>query len=166
MRVRTAEDAPAINADEYRLKVSGLVENPISLSYKEIKAMTSEERLVELPCVEGWSETGLWKGPRLTDVLDKAVEKGNAATVVFYSPGGYTTSLSVADVKKADPLLAYGVNGETLPRDLGFPVRLVVPGKLGYKWIKWVNKIELIEGDYEGYWEKRGYSNEADGGEQ
>lgn len=162
MRIRTAEDAPVINAAEYRLGVEGLVDNPISLSYEEIKAMPADERLVELPCVEGWSETGLWKGPRLTDVLGKAGIKEDASTVVFSSPGGYTTSLTIDDVNETDPLLAYEVNGEKLPRDLGFPVRLVVPDKLGYKWIKWVDKIELIEGDYEGYWEERGYSNDAD----
>lgn len=160
--MRTAEDAPVIDADDYRLEVTGLVETPLSLSYKEIKAMPAEERRVELPCVEGWSETGLWKGAGLSDILDKAAVKDNATNVVFSSPGGYTTSLTTTDVKKTDPLLAYKVNGETLPGDLGFPVRLVVPGKLGYKWIKWVDKIEIIEGPYKGYWEKRGYSNEAD----
>ena len=85
-----------------------------------------------------------------------------ADNVVFSSPGGYTTSLTIADIEESDPLLAYEVNGEILPKNQGYPVRLVVPDKLGYKWIKWVTGIEVIAGEYKGYWESRGYSNEAD----
>lgn len=162
MRVRTAEDDPEIEISDYKLDVTGLVSSPLSLTYNELKDLPAEERLVELPCVEGWSETAQWRGPRLQGLLDTAGVRENAKTVVFYSPGGYTTSLTLEDVQKTDPLLAYEVNGETLPHDQGFPVRLVVPDKLGYKWIKWVEKIELVEGDYEGYWEERGYPNDAD----
>ncbi|MBN1289484.1 MAG: molybdopterin-dependent oxidoreductase [Actinobacteria bacterium] len=162
MRVRTAEDAPEIDAATYRLEVTGLVNSPLTLTYDEIRSLPAEKRLVDLPCVEGWSETARWKGPRLQEILDRAGAKENATTAVFYSPGGYSTSLAITDIGKTDPLLAYEVNGETLPPDQGFPVRLVVPDKLGYKWIKWVDRIELIEGDHEGYWEQRGYPNEAD----
>jgi DMSO/TMAO reductase YedYZ molybdopterin-dependent catalytic subunit len=162
MRVRTAEGAPDIDPATYRLKVSGLVERPLSLSLDEIKALKAEERLVEVPCVEGWTEKALWKGARLADVLEKAGLKGDAETAIFSSPGGYTTSLTLKDIKDTDPLLAYEVNGGKLPADQGFPLRLVVPDRLGYKWIKWVTGIKLDKGDYQGYWESRGYSNEAD----
>lgn len=162
MRVRTAEKAPTIDISEYRLEVEGLVESQLSLSLDDIKAIPSEERLVELPCVEGWTERATWKGPRLADILEKAGVKDGADNVVFSSPGGYTTSLTLADIRKTDPLLAYEVNGEELPEDQGFPIRLVVPDRLGYKWIKWVTGMELIKGEYQGYWESRGYDNEAD----
>jgi DMSO/TMAO reductase YedYZ molybdopterin-dependent catalytic subunit len=162
MRVRTAEGIPSIDPDTYRLDVSGLVEREFSLSFEEIKQLDAMEREVDLPCVEGWTEKGLWKGARLADVLDRAGLADGAETVVFTSPNGYTTSLTVADIGETDPLLAYQVNGERLPDDQGFPVRLVVPDRLGYKWIKWVTGIEVIQGDYEGYWESRGYSNQAD----
>jgi DMSO/TMAO reductase YedYZ molybdopterin-dependent catalytic subunit len=59
-------------------------------------------------------------------------------------------------------MLAYGVNGDRLPDEQGYPLRLVVPNRLGYKWIKWVVEIDLIKGSYQGYWESRGYSNDAD----
>jgi DMSO/TMAO reductase YedYZ molybdopterin-dependent catalytic subunit len=114
--------------------------------------------------VEGWSDRGIWKGVKLTDVLSRAGVQGSARTVVFKSPGGYTTSLTTADVKKVDPILAYGVNGVRLPDEQGYPVRLVVPHKLGYKWIKWVTEIDLIKGSYSGYWESQGYSNSGDAG--
>jgi DMSO/TMAO reductase YedYZ molybdopterin-dependent catalytic subunit len=164
LHVRTAEGQPKIDLGTYRLKVTGLVGNPLSLTFDEVKALPSVERYVVLPCVEGWSDRGIWKGVKLTDVLSRAGVQGSARTVVFKSPGGYTTSLTTADVKKVDPILAYGVNGVRLPDEQGYPVRLVVPHKLGYKWIKWVTEIDLIKGSYSGYWESQGYSNSGDAG--
>ncbi len=162
MRTRTAETAPVLEAESYRLAVSGMVDNPLGLTLAELQAFPAAEEIVDLPCVEGWTETGLWRGPRLRAVLDKAGVQPGADNVVFSSPGGYTTSLTLADIDETDPILAYGVNGETLPARLGFPIRLVVPHRLGYKWAKWVTGIQVIRGDYRGYWESRGYSNEAE----
>jgi DMSO/TMAO reductase YedYZ molybdopterin-dependent catalytic subunit len=162
MRVRTAETESPIDLAEYRLNVIGKVLTPLSLTFDEILSMQPQERLVDLPCVEGWTETGLWKGPRLSELLERAGILEGADNVVFLSPGGYSTSLTLEDIAETDPLLAYGVNGESLPEEQGFPIRLVVPDRLGYKWIKWVDAIEVISGDYEGFWESRGYSNQAD----
>ena len=162
MRVRTAEPDPVIDTATFTLTVSGMVENPLSFTFDDITSMDAEERLVDLPCVEGWTESALWKGIRLAPLLERAGVLEGADNVVFSSPGGYTTSLTLADISETDPLLAYGANGEMLPHEQGFPLRLVVPDRLGYKWIKWVSSIEVISGDYEGYWESRGYSNEAD----
>jgi DMSO/TMAO reductase YedYZ molybdopterin-dependent catalytic subunit len=162
MRVRTAESDPVIDPATFTLTVSGLVERPLTFTFDDLASMQAEERLVDLPCVEGWTETVLWKGTRLAPLLEQAGVLEGADNVVFSSPGGYTTSLSLVDIAETDPLLAYGANGEMLPHEQGFPLRLVVPDRLGYKWIKWVTTIEVISGDYEGYWESRGYSNEAD----
>ncbi len=162
MRVRTAEPAPFIDEAEYRLRVTGLVERETTLKLADIMALPVEERLLELPCVEGWTEKALWKGTRLFPLLEDAGIKEEADSVVFYSPGGYTTSLTLQDIRESDPLLAYAVDGEALPQEQGSPLRLVVPGKLGYKWIKWLTGIEVISGEYRGYWESRGYSNQAD----
>jgi len=157
----TAEGRPDINVATYRLSVGGLVTKPLSLSFIDIKALPSVERFVKLPCVEGWTRAAVWKGPRLSDVLERAGVRKGATTVVFASPGGYTTSLTLADIKSTDPILAYDANGAPLPEKEGYPLRLVAPDKLGYKWIKWVISIKLIKGAYEGYWESRGYSNDA-----
>jgi DMSO/TMAO reductase YedYZ molybdopterin-dependent catalytic subunit len=162
MRVRTAEEDPVIDLDTYTLTVTGMVENLLTLNFEDIQALPAEERLVDLPCVEGWTETALWKGTRLAPLLESAGVLEGADNVVFSSPGGYTTSLTLADIAETDPLLAYGSNGEMLPHEQGFPLKLVVPERLGYKWIKWVTTIEVVSGEYEGYWETRGYSNEAD----
>lgn len=161
MRVRTAEQEPSIDPQSWRLRVNGLVQAEMSLSLEDLLSRPAEERLVELPCVEGWSETALWKGVQLSALLEEAGLHEDAETVVFFSPGGYTTSLSVEDIRETDPLLAYQVNGEPLPREQGYPLRLVVPGRLGYKWIKWVVAIQAIRGEYKGYWESYGYSNQA-----
>jgi len=162
MRVRTADQDPVIDIDTYTLTVTGMVENPLTLTFDDILALPAEERLVDLPCVEGWTETALWKGTQLAPLLESAGVLEGADNVVFSSPGGYTTSLTLADIAETDPLLAYGSNGEMLPHEQGYPLKLVVPERLGYKWIKWVTTIEVISGEYEGYWESRGYSNEAD----
>ncbi len=162
MRVRTAETAPALDAESYRLRVSGMVDNPLELALSELQQLPSQEELVDLPCVEGWTETGLWRGPRLSGVLEMVGIQPGAGNVVLSSPGGYTTSLTLDEIAESDPILAYGVNGETLPPQLGFPIRLVAPHQLGYKWIKWVTGIEVIQGDYRGYWESRGYSSHAE----
>jgi DMSO/TMAO reductase YedYZ molybdopterin-dependent catalytic subunit len=162
MRVRTAEGQPEIDLESYRLVVDGLVGEELSLTYEEIQGIGADERYAELPCVEGWTEKGVWRGTRLQVLLEMAGVDDEARTVVFHSPNGYTTSLTVEDVEETDPLLAYGVNGERLPEEQGYPLRLVVPDRLGYKWIKWLDRIEVIAGEYEGFWEKRGYSNEAD----
>ena len=161
MRVRTAEGQPDIDLTRYRLSVEGLVDKPLSLSIDEIKALPAEVRYVKLPCVEGWTESGIWRGPKLSSLLESAGMKNGADNVVFSSPGGYTTSLTLSDIKATDPLLAYGVNGLKLPDEQGYPLRLVVPDRLGYKWIKWVTGIKVIKGPYQGYWESRGYSNDA-----
>ncbi len=162
LRVRTAEGQPDIDPATYKLVVNGKVKRVLSLSYDDLLALEAEERLVDLPCVEGWTETALWKGVRLARLLETAGVLEEADNVVFASPGGYTTSLTLGDIEETDPLLAYEVNGAPLPKEQGFPVRLVVPDRLGYKWIKWLTSIEVITGEYEGYWESRGYSNQAD----
>jgi DMSO/TMAO reductase YedYZ molybdopterin-dependent catalytic subunit len=161
MRVRTAETAPAIDPESYRLRVIGLVDRPLELSFAELQQLPAAEELVDLPCVEGWTETGLRRGPRLYSILEMAGMQPDADNVVLSSLGGYTTSLTPAEINGTDPILAYGANGVSLPDRLGFPLRLVVPHHLGYKWIKWVIGIEVIQGDYRGYWESRGYPNQA-----
>lgn len=131
LHVETAEGQPSINISTYRLKVSGLVDHPLSLTFDQIKALPAQERFVKLPCVEGWTDSAVWNGPRLAAVLKQAGVKSGAGTVVFKSPGGYSTSLTVADVTATDPMLAYGVNGTKLPDEQGYPLRLVVPNRLG-----------------------------------
>jgi len=151
-----------VDIKTYKLKVSGLVENPVSLAYADVTSLPSYEKLVTLHCVEGWDATILWKGALIMDIIDKAKVKSNAVTVIFHCVDGYTTSLPLQYIKDKNIILAYSSNGLALPPQLGYPFMVVAEDKLGYKWARWVDQIELSsDTNYKGYWESNGYSNDA-----
>ena len=152
-----------VDIDTYRLEVTGLVESPLSLTYDDVLQSDLYKQVVTLNCVEGWSVDILWEGVKVADIIEPAGVQSDANTVIFYAVDGYTTSLPLEFVLNNDILMAYKMNDVLLPPERGFPFQLVAQDKLGYKWIKWINKIELSnDPSYEGYWESRGYSNEAD----
>jgi DMSO/TMAO reductase YedYZ molybdopterin-dependent catalytic subunit len=152
-----------VDIDEYSLEISGLVNNPVKLKYSEVLELDSYERLITLYCVVGWDATILWKGVLLEDIMNLAEIKPEANTVIFHAVDEYTTSLPLDQILENDLILAYSSNGLDLPPELGYPFMVVAEDKLGYKWARWVTKIELSDDpEYLGYWESRGYSNEAD----
>jgi DMSO/TMAO reductase YedYZ molybdopterin-dependent catalytic subunit len=154
----------AIDKDSYRLVVDGLVDEPLSLSYADLQSYEQKSWLMDLNCVEGWSFTAKWTGPSLGDIFDEAGVKPDAVIAIFYTadvPTGYT-SLDVEYIRQNDILLALKLNDVTLPTDRGFPLQVVAKSKYGYKWAKWVTRIELSsDADFRGYWESRGYNNDA-----
>lgn len=151
-----------VDLDSYQLQLTGLVAKPGSYSYQQVLAKEPSQRLITLYCVEGWQATVLWEGVRITDLLADAGIKDEATTVIFHCVDGYTTSLPLATIKDKDMILAYSANGVALPASMGFPFIVVAEDKLGYKWARWVNEIELSSDEnYKGYWEKRGYENDA-----
>ncbi len=156
-----------IDRDSYRLTVDGLVEKPLSLSYAELLAYPQISRLTELDCVEGWKFIAKWTGPGLAAILADAGVKSEASIAIFYSldaPEGYS-SLDLAYIRVLDVILALKLNDLTLPPDRGFPFQVVADGKYGYKWAKWVDRIELSSNtEFKGYWESAGFSNSADVG--
>ncbi len=151
-----------LEVKSYRLVVDGEVETPLQLSYREVLALPQHQRLVTMPCVEGWSEDLLYQGVLLKDILDRARPRKGAAYVVFHGADGYTTGLRLDYLIEAGALLAFKINGLTLDAKRGFPFQLVAPHKLGYKWAKWIVRLELSRARRLGYWEKRGYSDQAD----
>jgi len=151
-----------VDVETYRLEIDGLVEEPQSLTYQEVLDLEPATRAITLYCVEGWKERLLFEGVRLTDLLALAKPKEGAATLILHAVDGYSTSLPFEDVERLDLMLAAKINGRVLDEMRGFPFQLVAESKLGYKWIKWVNRIELSDEPYRGFWEQRGYSNEAD----
>ncbi|MEI6603349.1 MAG: molybdopterin-dependent oxidoreductase [Clostridia bacterium] len=152
-----------IDIGEYSLKIEGLVETPIEMKYEDVLKMTAYERLITLHCVEGWSATMLWKGVLLEDLISKAAPNPDAVTVIFHSQDGYTTSLPLSTIKEKQLILAYNANRIALPPEMGYPFIVVAEDKLGYKWARWVTRIELSnDANYKGYWEQRGYDNTAD----
>ena len=151
-----------VDIQKYRLEVTGLVQKPQSLTYEEVLALPNVKRAVTLHCVEGWQEHLLFAGVRLADVLALAKPKQGVRTVIFYAVDGYSSSLDYGDVKRLDLMLAAKINGKVLDAKRGFPFQVVAESKLGYKWVKWVTRIELSKDPYKGFWEQRGYDNEAD----
>jgi DMSO/TMAO reductase YedYZ molybdopterin-dependent catalytic subunit len=150
--------------ESYRLAVTGLVNNEIEYTYDDvINDHQLFEKVVTLYCVEGWDVTILWEGVLVKDLIEEAGVDSGAKVVIFYAYDGYSTSLPLDYVVENDILMAYKMNGVILPPERGFPFQLVAESKLGYKWIKWIEKIELSDDvNYRGYWESRGFSNDAD----
>ena len=153
-----------IDNASYSLRVTGLVEDPLNYSYDDVlQTFPQYTKVVTLHCVEGWSVHILWEGIRVTDIIERSTPLDAANTIIFHAYDGYTTSLPLEYVHENDILLAFKMNNVTLPPQRGWPFQLVAESKWGYKWIKWVTDIEVTdESDYEGYWESRGYSNNAD----
>ena len=154
-----------IDKANYRLQVDGLVKNSQNFTYNEILAMPQTSKVVDLNCVEGWSFTGKWTGVKISDIFNKTGIVGSATTVIFYSSDGYSTSLDLSYLLQNNIILAYRLNDVTLPPDRGFPFQLVAESKYGYKWAKWITRIEVSsDSSYRGYWEKYGYNNTANVG--
>jgi DMSO/TMAO reductase YedYZ molybdopterin-dependent catalytic subunit len=153
-----------IDLENYRLKVDGLAENPLEYTLEEATGnRQSYRKVVTLNCVEGWRVKILWEGVLVEDLIEEAKASPEVNTVIFHAYDGYTTSLPLDYIREQDIMLAYKMNGVVLPPERGAPFQLVAESKWGYKWIKWVTEIELSDDvNYNGYWERRGYSNDAD----
>ena len=153
-----------IDNQTYRLEITGLIQNNKSYAYTEIISdYTLYKKVVTLSCVEGWRVTILWEGILLKDLLADILVDPSATTVILYAYDGYSTSLPLDYIINNNIMLAYKMNNVTLPPERGFPFQLVAESKWGYKWIKWITTIELLDNeDYRGTWESAGYDNNAD----
>ena len=152
-----------IEINDYELALTGLINAPQNYKYDQVLELPKYTKLVRLNCVEGWSVDILWEGMLLKDLFDKVGVKPEANTVIFYAYDGYSTSLPLDYIIDNDIIMAYKMNDVTVPPERGFPFVLVAEQKWGYKWIKWITKIELSDDkEYKGYWEERGYSNDGD----
>jgi DMSO/TMAO reductase YedYZ molybdopterin-dependent catalytic subunit len=152
-----------VNESTYLLTITGLVNATVQYTYSDVlNGFQKYQKVVTLHCVEGWSVDILWEGFLLKDLLNEAGVNPEAVVVIFYAYDGYSTSLPLNYILDNDILIAYKMNGLTLPPERGFPFQLVAESKYGYKWIKWVTEIELSDNEnYLGYWERRGFSNDA-----
>jgi DMSO/TMAO reductase YedYZ molybdopterin-dependent catalytic subunit len=153
-----------IDIEDYQLEVTGLVDAPTSYTY-DLVLETNEhyEKVVTLNCVEGWSVNILWEGVLVKDLIAESDPAPEANTVIFHAYDGYITTLSLDYITGNDILMAYKMNDVVIPPERGFPFHLVAESKWGYKWVKWITKIELSDDPgYGGFWESRGYSNIGD----
>ena len=152
-----------INQSTYTLTITGLVNKTLEFSYNDvINGFQKYQKVITLHCIEGWSVKILWEGFLLKDLLNEAGISPDAVNVIFHAYDGYSTSLPLNYILEKNILIAYKMNGLTLPPERGFPFELVAESKYGYKWIKWITVIELSDNvNYKGYWESRGFSNDA-----
>ena len=152
-----------ISPGDYRLNITGLVDQPLALTYDQVLDQYPHyTKKVTLFCVEGWDVTILWEGVLVRDVLADAQTRPEATIAIFSAADGYSTSLPLDYVRDRNIMMAYAMNGVTLPPELGFPFQLVAEDGWGYKWIKWITTIEVsADPSYRGYWESRGYSQDA-----
>lgn len=153
-----------IATGSYTLSVSGLVNESSEYNYTTILGTFPHySKVVTLYCVEGWDVTILWEGVLVRDLLDASGISPVARTVIFTAYDGYTTSFPADYFYENDIIMAYSINGVTLPPERGYPFQLVAEDKWGYKWIKWITAIELSDDvTYRGYWERRGFSDSGD----
>jgi DMSO/TMAO reductase YedYZ molybdopterin-dependent catalytic subunit len=160
---------PNIDHASWRLRIDGLVGRPVSLGYDELLAMPATEQYVTLQCISNLVGgdlvgTAKWTGVPLARVLERAggVAPG-AVRVVFHAVGGYTDSLPVAKALEEATMVAYGMNDRSLPRSHGFPARIIAPGIYGMKNVKWLQRVEVVDYDYRGYWQRSdGWDNIAE----
>lgn len=157
---------PTIIADMWKLRVTGLIDNPLELTYGQLKSLPSLEEYATLECVSNkvggdLISTALWKGVSLKSVLEMAQVRPEATYVVFRCFDGYDVGIPLEKGLEETTLLAYEMNRATLPTNHGFPLRAIVPGIYGMMNAKWVTEIELVDTVYEGFWQRKGWSNEA-----
>jgi hypothetical protein len=146
----------------YELAMSGLVDQPRNFTYSELQRfpMVSEVTLME--CIAGMTWLYNWTGIPLFFLLSETGVKAGATEVVFYASDGFSSSLTIERALHPTTLLALQANGTVLSDANGPPNRLVVPCKYGYKWVKWITEIEVVDYDYKGTYERFGFSDEAD----
>lgn len=160
--IRDVFEPPAIRLETFQLKIDGLVKSPQTFSWDQIlKRQSVQTDTMIMYCVEGWEVWGQWKGLAIKDLLDTAVPEENATHVLFWGIDGYSTAMPIAYLLKYKTMLAYEVNGQPLKKRDGYPLRLVAFGLFGYKWAKYVTRLELINGPQLGYWESYGYDDKA-----
>lgn len=161
--ILTYEATPKFDAERYRFKVWGAVEEPFELTWDELQALPHAQLTSDFHCVTTWSRyDNAWEGVHIREILQLAKPSPAAQFVTAHSFTGYTTNMPLADLDDDDVMIAFTHDGQPLEPDHGGPVRLIVPKLYAYKSAKWLSGLEFMEKDRPGFWEVRGYHNHAD----
>jgi DMSO/TMAO reductase YedYZ molybdopterin-dependent catalytic subunit len=155
---------PVMEAGTWSLGIEGLVDAPATLTYDDFVKLPQRAVYATLETISnppGGKLIGnaVWAGVPMTAVFDLVKPKASVREVVFTCADGYTTSLTMEELRRPGVLLSHRVNGEPLLPEHGFPVRVVAPEKYGMKWAKWVTGMEFVDYDFKGFWETRGWSD-------
>jgi len=153
-----ADEIPEIDAEDYRLEISGLVADKHSWTLEELYQLPQTTQVTRLICVEGWSAIGKWGGVTFSTFLKRIGADLSAKYVGFKCEDDYYTSIDMATALHAQTLLTFTYDGQTLPPEYGYPMKLRMPTKLGYKNPKHINAIFVSNSNPGGYWEDQGYN--------
>ena len=160
--VLTYGSTPKVDLDTWKFRAFGLVEQEVELTWDQFTKLTWTTVTADFHCVTQWSSLdNTWEGVTFPDLMALAQPKPEAKFVMAHCFGGYTTNLPL-EVAMEEGLLVHKQDGEPLGEGHGWPLRLIIPSRYGWKSAKWLNGIELIAEDAPGFWEQRGYNNNAD----
>jgi DMSO/TMAO reductase YedYZ molybdopterin-dependent catalytic subunit len=158
-----AATMPRFDPASWRLRIGGLVEQPMELSYEQLRALPQASQVSVFHCVTGWTVNGVhWRGVRFRDLLAQAKPLPRAHALEFVSAEvPYVDYLTLSQAMLPDAMLAWEMDGKPLLQEHGAPVRVVIPDMYGYKNVKWVAEVNLVPQAESGYWEVRGYDQDA-----
>ena len=164
--VTSYRSPPTIRVGEWTLSVAGLVERPLVLTYEQLVKRLTVSQIVTLECVGNtvageFISTAEWAGLSLRSLLEEVGAQANAYDVVFRAADGFSDSIRLDRAMTGDVLIAHRMNGVPLPQGHGFPARVVVPGHYGMKSVQWLTEIEVVDHDYKGYYQQKGWTEDA-----
>jgi len=152
------DEAPEVDGASYKLQVGGLVENKKSWTLEELYALPQEKQVTRHICVEGWSAIGSWTGTPLRDFLKRIGGDTRAKYVWFRCAEGYSNTIDMPTALHPQTQMTFKFDNEVLPRAYGFPMKIRMPTKLGFKNPKYVVEMAVLNHDNGGYWEDQGYN--------
>lgn len=158
---------PTVNSANWHLDIKGQVERPLTLTYNELLQIPTHPQYESLMCISNdvggpYMGNALWEGFPLSALLERAGGvKSGATKVVLHAADDYSDSIHLSKALEPTTLVALRMNGESLPQQHGFPARLLVPGIYGMKHVKWLTGIEVVNYDFQGYWQTQGWNDAA-----
>ena len=152
------DEAPMVDGAGYKLEVAGLVDDKKSWTLRELHALPEVSQTTRHVCVEGWSAIGSWQGARLSDFLKRIGADTRAKYVWFKCAEGYTNTIDMPTALHPQTQMTFKFDNKLLPRAYGFPMKIRIPTKLGFKNPKYVVAMEVTNTDKGGYWENQGYN--------
>jgi len=154
---------PEVTPERFRLVLDGMVASPLHLTLDDLLALPQSDSVSDIHCVTQWSRyDNHWQGVAARTLLELARPKAEARHVVFHAHDGYTTNVRLDQFDQPDVFLVHRWEGKPIARQHGGPVRVLIPRLYFWKSAKWLRRIELIGQDRPGFWEARGYHNNAD----
>jgi DMSO/TMAO reductase YedYZ molybdopterin-dependent catalytic subunit len=161
--VLSVEDTPQIALADWTLTIDGAVEEPVRVDWKALMAEPQTDWKGDIHCVTRWSKFGMrWQGVDVARLIERARPKPSAGFMLAESVSGYTTDLPLSDLTEHTALVAHHADGEPLEPEHGGPVRLFVPHLYLWKSAKWLSRLQLLEEDELGFWERNGYHHRGD----